>query len=73
LDLDENPVTEEVDVPQGSGLEDWRSVSVPNVHLPAGAHALRLKIVNGGFDIASMTFTLMPSPENSKIRNGEKS
>ncbi|MBN1268385.1 MAG: cellulase family glycosylhydrolase [Kiritimatiellae bacterium] len=56
LYVDGNPLTGNVSVPRSGSYTKWKSVTVSPVALTSGPHVLELRIVTGGFDIASVEF-----------------
>ena len=49
-----SPITAEISIPNSGGYEIWRSTTVRNVYLPAGTQTIEVRIVTGGFDLASI-------------------
>jgi aryl-phospho-beta-D-glucosidase BglC (GH1 family) len=56
LYLNGSPITSEISVPRSNGWENWRTTTLRNVNLTAGTRILELRVVAGGFDIASVEF-----------------
>lgn len=56
LYIDAAPLTSEIAVPKSNGWENWKTITVRGLNLTAGARTLELRVVSGGFDIASMEF-----------------
>lgn len=53
---DEIDLTGVVDVPNTGGWNNWETLTVEDIELPAGEHTLKLEIVTGEFDISMLTF-----------------
>ena len=51
-----SPITSELAVPKSNGWETWKTITVRGVNLTAGTRVLELRIVTGGFDVASLQF-----------------
>ena len=49
-------------VPNTGGTQVWQTVTVTNLLLSAGPHALRLETDTGGFNFNWMTFAFRPAP-----------
>lgn len=58
LQLDGTNLTEIIPVPDTGGWETFQSVFRNGLMLPAGPHVLRLSILSGPFDMASMRLSL---------------
>ncbi len=57
--LDGQPLTNTISVPNTGGWKNWRTISTSeNIAIPAGAHALKLLSVQGGFNINFLQFKL---------------
>lgn len=53
---DEIDLTGVVDVPSTGDWNNWNPVTVEGIRLPEGEHTIKLEIVNGEFDFASLQF-----------------
>ncbi|NNE28236.1 MAG: carbohydrate-binding protein, partial [Saprospiraceae bacterium] len=56
LELEGQPISEDIHLDYTSGWDDWASKSVSGIALPKGEHILRLAFDNGEFNLARMTF-----------------
>lgn len=56
LYVDGAPLTAEVSVPRSGGWENWKTTTIRGVNLTAGTRVLELRVVVGGFDVASVEF-----------------
>ena len=56
LYMNGSPITSELAVPKSNGWETWKTITVRGVNLTAGTRVLELRIVTGGFDVASLQF-----------------
>lgn len=56
--LDGAALTGVVAVPNTGGWQNWQSIIIKDIQLPAGKFHLTLKVVNGGFNINSIKFIL---------------
>ncbi|MCF7829560.1 MAG: cellulase family glycosylhydrolase [Candidatus Marinimicrobia bacterium] len=57
LFLDGEPLTSQVDVPETGGWEEWKSLSLGEMELPAGEHTIKLLFHQGGFNFLRFRFT----------------
>jgi hypothetical protein len=58
LFIDNQPATNNFNVPQTGGWQMWTTLTIDNVPLPAGQHLLTLSFPTGGFNINRMEFIL---------------
>jgi endoglucanase len=58
LYLDDQPVTNNVNIPQTGGWQTWTTLTIDSVPLPVGQHLLTLSFSTGGFNINRMEFIL---------------
>ncbi len=62
LRLDGNLLTPSaVGVPVTGGWQNWQTLTVPQVELPAGTHALRTQFMSSGFNLNSFSFVSVPT------------
>ncbi len=59
--LDNQPLTPVITVPNSGGWQNWQTITIDNVSLPAGTHLLKLLFIEGGFNINAMFFRLISS------------
>lgn len=56
VNVDGQPVTSHISVPETGGYQNWQTLSIPDVPLPAGVHTLQLVMDSGGFYNAVANF-----------------
>ncbi|EKN71558.1 glycoside hydrolase family protein [Neobacillus bataviensis LMG 21833] len=52
---DKIDVTGEIDIPNTGDQNNWKSVSLKDISLPAGKHTLKLVTLHGEFDVSRLT------------------
>ena len=57
--FDGERMAENIVVPQTGGWQNWTTIEVHDLVLPAGTHELRMDFAPGGFNVNRMTFTLV--------------
>lgn len=57
--LDNKPLADDLSILNTGGWQNWTSVNIHNVHLPAGIHELKLHASEGGFNINRLRFELI--------------
>lgn len=57
LFLNDQPLTDPVDVPATGGWEIWKLLQVGDVDIPTGVHTLKLLFNNAGFNFLDLRFT----------------
>ena len=59
-------ITGEVNVPNTSGWQNWQTLTINNVYLSRGASEIKLKILNGSYNISKIDFELITTAVDSK-------
>lgn len=57
--LDDAQLIPTVSIPNTNGWQNWQTVIVENIYIPAGQHRLMLIVAPGGFNLNRMTFILV--------------
>ncbi len=55
--IDNNNITDFIDMPNTGGWKIWQDVNVKNITLPAGKHVLTMLFAFGGFNVNYLDFT----------------
>ncbi|GAJ00771.1 unnamed protein product, partial [marine sediment metagenome] len=56
---DTTDLTGVVDIPNTGGWNNWRNVKLGNLTLPEGDHTIKVEIVQGEYDFASLSFNTL--------------
>ncbi|NOU72490.1 carbohydrate-binding protein [Paenibacillus sp. LMG 31458] len=56
---DTTDLTGVVDIPNTGGWNNWRNVKLGDVKLPEGDHTIKVEIVQGEYDLASLSFNTL--------------
>ncbi|MCU0431415.1 MAG: carbohydrate-binding protein [Cytophagaceae bacterium] len=57
-------------VPNTGGWQAWQTVTVPGISIPAGTHVLRFTMVDAGFNLNHISFTL-PAPIRTSLEGAD--
>ncbi|ULL15160.1 glycoside hydrolase [Paenibacillus sp. H1-7] len=60
---DVTDLTGVVDIPNTGGWNNWKNVKLGSLMLPEGDHTLKVEIVQGEYDFASLSFQTLNNPQ----------
>jgi hypothetical protein len=58
-----------VNIPVTGGWQTWQTLTIPNVILPAGTHALQVQFLSGGFNLNYLLFSLVTNAAQEKNKS----
>jgi len=67
--LDNGNLTDFIDVPVTGGWQNWNTVNVNDIFIPAGEHKLTAKFFLGGFNINYLEFDLVTAVADENIES----
>jgi len=56
IQLDNEPFTGQINIPQTGGWSNWSTIEAGHVTIPEGKHSIRLQFIEGGFNINQIIF-----------------
>jgi endoglucanase len=64
---DNQILTNDIDIPNTGGWQNWQYVMVKNVFLPAGNHTLHTRFLIGGYNFSYMEFVLVTADVQEEL------
>jgi endoglucanase len=54
--LDDNIISSIIDIPVSGGWQNWQTLTLPNIQLPAGTHLMEIQFLSGGYNLNYFLF-----------------
>ena len=55
--LDNNIISSVIDIPVSGGWQNWQTLTLPNIQLPAGIHVMQAQFLSGGYNLNYFLFS----------------
>lgn len=73
LKIDNNPVSSDIVIPSTGGWQNWQTVSVKGIEVPAGKHVLQVYIANGSVNLSYLKFkSVLDNIKNTLLNSAEE-